>query len=952
MYNFTSPSVLFFLHSLKRVVRCLSVAAVAIMTCKQQGIAQQIQSLRSTAATDTIRPSVYLQGTKLLPGITGPGSTQSPYLLPNKPGIKFTSVITTNDVVGSYRMAGIPDGLGAFDNGNGTFTVLMNHELNNTLGIIRAHGSKGAFVSKMIINKSDLSVISGSDLMQQVFLWDITTQSYTATTTAFSRFCSADLPALSAFYDAASGLGTTQHIYMNGEESGLEGRAVGHVVTGPDAGKSYELPFLGKFSWENAVASASSGIKTLVGGLDDGTGGQVYFYIGTKTNSGTEIDKAGLNNGKLFGVKVTGLLTETSAGIPAAGTRFSLSDMGFVQNMTGATLNTNSIASGVTTFLRPEDGAWDPMHPNDFYFVTTNSFNAPSRLWKLHFDNVMTPETGGTIEAVLDGTEGCRMLDNLTVDKLGNILLQEDVGNNSHIGKLWQYNIAKDSLSVIAYHDSSRFLIGGSNFLTQDEESSGVIDVSEILGAGMYLLDVQAHFAPAANTVEVVEGGQLIAMYNPSTFGKSTAADTLLVNTTDSLTAIALGVPSAADESGAVTPTNNAPLLFPVGTTVVIWTATDESGNTASVNQVVIVTRDNQAPSISITSPANGFIYTAGTPIHVTTNASDADGTVAKVIFYAGANQFAVDSIAPFEYTSVYEDAGTYKVTAKAFDNGGLFTVSDTVIITIEGCTPGGSISAEGFTNIPGSTLLSFGSSSKYPNDPDVRASLNKFEYGPNYGDNYGARVRGYICAPATGNYVFYISSDEDSELYLSTDDNAQNIQRIAFVKGAVGFRNWFAKTTQRSSPVRLVRGVRYYIESIHKEATGNDHLSVGWVLPNGYFEAPIAGNRLSPFQIISMAKGSDFALEMTKALATSIKGFTATASPNPSNKYFTITTRSSSNELISIKVIDATGRIVERKNGIAANSAVQVGGAYRSGIYFVEVSQAGNVVRIKLLKL
>jgi len=37
-------------------------------------------------------------------------------------------------------------GLGAFDNGDGTFTVLMNHELGATSGVARAHGGKGAFV--------------------------------------------------------------------------------------------------------------------------------------------------------------------------------------------------------------------------------------------------------------------------------------------------------------------------------------------------------------------------------------------------------------------------------------------------------------------------------------------------------------------------------------------------------------------------------------------------------------------------------------------------------------------------------------------------------------------------------------------------------------------------------------------------------------------------------------
>jgi len=49
--------------------------------------------------------------------------------------------------------------------------------------------------------------------------------------------------------------------------------------------------------------------------------------------------------------------------------------------------------------------------------------------------------------------------------------------------------------------------------LTQDEESSGVIDASAILGEGWYLLDQQAHYATDA---ELVEGGQLLALHIPS----------------------------------------------------------------------------------------------------------------------------------------------------------------------------------------------------------------------------------------------------------------------------------------------------------------------------------------------------------------------------------------------------------------------------------------------------
>ena len=80
-------------------------------------------------------------------------SSQSAYVLPTLPVVKTASLLTVGDSIDGYRMVGIPDGLGAFDNGDGTFTLLMNHELGNTLGAIRAHGSKGAFVSKWIIDK-------------------------------------------------------------------------------------------------------------------------------------------------------------------------------------------------------------------------------------------------------------------------------------------------------------------------------------------------------------------------------------------------------------------------------------------------------------------------------------------------------------------------------------------------------------------------------------------------------------------------------------------------------------------------------------------------------------------------------------------------------------------------------------------------------------------------------
>jgi hypothetical protein len=473
---------------------------------------------------------------------TGPSSSQTPYLVPVAQGVDVKSILTTGDAINGYKMAGLPDGLGAFDNDNGTFTLLMNHEIAANVGAVRAHGSTGAFVSKWVINKSDLSVVSGGDLIQSVYVWDSNTNTFTTGTTAFSRFCSADLAPVTAYYNSVTGLGTQNRIFLNGEETGPEGRAFAHIVTGSSAGTTYQLPRLGKLSFENAIASPTVSNKTVVAALDDNsTNGQVYIYVGTKTNTGTDIDKAGLNNGKLFGVSVAGLTAENRNATVASGTRFTLADLGSVQNTTGAALDAASTAAGVTSFLRPEDGVWDPSNPRDFYFNTTDRLDqvsdgvgsqvGNSRVWRLRFDDPTNPELGGTIEAVVDGLTDkdvngnsvkVNMLDNIAIDKYGHLFMLEDVGNADHNSKVWQYDIETDSLTQLTKFDTARFgdVVNGSITaptapFTRDEETSGIIDAEDILGAGWFLIDAQAHY-PNTDT-SLVEGGQLLAFYNPDT---------------------------------------------------------------------------------------------------------------------------------------------------------------------------------------------------------------------------------------------------------------------------------------------------------------------------------------------------------------------------------------------------------------------------------------------------
>lgn len=442
-------------------------------------------------------------------------SSAKPYMVPVAEGVRVKAILSVGDAVGTkadgspYRLVGIPDGTGAFDNGDGTFTMLVNHELGNSNGMERAHGGKGSFVSKWIVRKADLAVLEGEDLIKTVQLWNPSSSAYESVPSVnFGRFCSSDLPDETALYDFESGTGYDGRIYFNGEETGNEGRAMAHVLDGV----SYELPRHGKASWENVVPNPKPGKATVSIGLDDSGGGQLYIYAGTKTNSGSPVDRAGLTNGTLYGLRVIGQPVED----PTTGLRtgaFEAYGFGNVENWTGAKLETESNTNLVTKFQRPEDGAWDPTNPNHFYFVTTASFSGNSRLWRLSFVDSSKPELGGSIEMLLDGSEGGKMYDNISVNSRGQVHLQEDVGNNAHLGKVWRYEIATNTLVEVLRADASLFTSGGSGFLTTDEEATGIIDASHLLGPGWFLSAMQVHRSAEA---ELVEHGQLFAFFDPA----------------------------------------------------------------------------------------------------------------------------------------------------------------------------------------------------------------------------------------------------------------------------------------------------------------------------------------------------------------------------------------------------------------------------------------------------
>ena len=488
--------------------------------------------------------------------ITGPGTNYAPFVVPNAENsdIDFYMIVTAADgepMFDGYFHTGSADGTAAYDNGDGTFTVLVNHEIpyiptitvpfplnaqvpsyENKLRVF-AHGGQGAHVAKWVVNRPDHAtdpskVISGEDLITSVMVWDKTANSgagglVDSVGENITVLCSSDMALQTAFYNSSTGNGTQSRIYMTGEEFspfdiaagiaesvGLSrelvvaqipgsdfarldgGRPFAIMVDGPHAGAAYELAAMGNMNFENVVASPYEQEKTIVLLPDDDNPGQVYLYVGMKNSDGAlDIDKAGLTNGKVYGMQVNGQLDE--AGINHNDT-FTFHDFGDVRALDWTDIEDISDANSVTRFSKPEDMAWDTQDPNRFYFVTSGTVN-PARLFRATLNDITQPELGGTLEILVDGgvtpAAGYGGFDNNTCDYNGDLFVTEDGGI---LSRLWYFDASEGTMEEIANHNPLFFEnTGQAEYISSIGEISGLLHLSSVLGNGWYALTSMAH---------------------------------------------------------------------------------------------------------------------------------------------------------------------------------------------------------------------------------------------------------------------------------------------------------------------------------------------------------------------------------------------------------------------------------------------------------------------------
>lgn len=158
-----------------------------------------------------------------------------------------------------------------------------------------------------------------------------------------------------------------------------------------------------------------------------------------------------------------------------------------------------------------------------------------------------------------------------------------------------------------------------------------------------------------------------------------------------------------------------------------------------------------------------------------------------------------------------------------------------------------GKMKREIWTNIPGATVDDLTGSDRFYSAADIVGTIDGSEAPANWGENYGQRLRGYIIAPESGDYKFWIAGDDHCELHLSSDQSKFNAGKIAWAGGHTAPGQWDKYPSQESAVVSLIAGRKYFIQALHKERGGGDHLAIAWRHPSGERE-PIPASALESF--------------------------------------------------------------------------------------------------------
>jgi autotransporter-associated beta strand protein len=304
----------------------------------------------------------------------------------------------------------------------------------------------------------------------------------------------------------------------------------------------------------------------------------------------------------------------------------------------------------------------------------------------------------------------------------------------------------------------------------------------------------------------------------------------------------------------------------------------------------------------------------------------DSNGTV----FVASDGALAISGPTNFTLSIRTTDSGTPALSAT---NTAKITIVPASVISLT------QIQREMFNNLgSATTVASLTNNSRFPGQPDALVGLTNFASAANVGDNYGSRIRAYLIPSVTGDYQFFIASDDNSLLLFSRDTSAANAAAIASVSTGNGWVNqnaWSTYASQTSAVItNLIAGQRYYIEALQKEGGGGDHVEVGWLVPGSGVTNIIPGANLQ-------------ALDLNYAPAIVSQTFSVVQNAANGAAVGTVAAQDSVLDALTFKIVGGnpnnTFAIVPASGAISvANNSLIVGGGVATFALSVAVQDSG----------
>jgi len=287
-----------------------------------------------------------------------------------------------------------------------------------------------------------------------------------------------------------------------------------------------------------------------------------------------------------------------------------------------------------------------------------------------------------------------------------------------------------------------------------------------------------------------------------------------------------------------------------------------------------------------------------------------------------------------------------------ATDHEGNYT-AECIVDVPHICTASGFITFEKWTEIRGTAVSDLTNSTNYPDHPTITGTLDNFVIPSNSGDYYGCRVSGFLCAPETGYYRFWITGDGNVELWLSSDDTESLKTKIAYHNSATKPSQWNKYSTQRSYYVYLEKANSYYIEALMKEGTGSDNLAVGWLKPG---QSGIVPSEIIPGSVLSPRFGNapvDNIFSMSNELKDIglQRSIEFSVYPNPTKGLIRIVPSETLVSNVLISVLSMTGQVVLNKNMDGINQFTLDLGHLRANFYIIKIQYGEQIFLKKILR-